>query len=248
MAVHSENERNKAVVDEFYKAGIQGHLTSFAQYRHPDFTVTDPTIFPGRVDTPGQRSSVTKYCQVLPTCSISHGSATTTSSPRMAASWRLSTWALLAPTRSSRSPTIGRSGMARPPRSGSPISSRRPCSRNSGSSTASAADPHADHSDEADASDSADAICRGQRQSLRTRAHWDPAVTDGFAKDREIILFNNAGLQPSRRHCWRVVRSRPGSCGCCGHPGWSFATPIRRADECYCAHEEIRDEDRNRTS
>jgi hypothetical protein len=79
-------------------------------------------------------------------------------------------------------------------------------------------------------------------------AHWDPAVTDGFAKDREIILFNNAGLQPSRRHCWRVVRSRPGSCGCCGHPGWSFATPIRRADECYCAHEEIRDEDRNWTS
>src|SRR6266478_9810893 len=45
-----------------------------------------------------------------------------------------------------------------------------------------------------------------------TRGHWDPAVTDGFAKDREIILFNNAGLQPSRRHCWRVVRSRPGSC------------------------------------
>ena len=32
-------------------------------------------------------------------------------------------------------------------------------------------------------------------------------MTDGFAKDREIILFNNAGLQPSRRHCWRVVRS-----------------------------------------
>jgi hypothetical protein len=32
-------------------------------------------------------------------------------------------------------------------------------------------------------------------------------VTDGFAKDREIILFNNAGLQPSRRHCWRVVLS-----------------------------------------
>jgi hypothetical protein len=47
MAVHSENERNKAVVDEFYMAGIQGHLTSFAQYLHPDFTVTDPTIFPG---------------------------------------------------------------------------------------------------------------------------------------------------------------------------------------------------------
>ena len=24
--------------------------------------------------------------------------------------------------------------------------------------------------------------------------HWDPAVTDGFAKDREVILFNNAGI------------------------------------------------------
>ncbi len=23
---------------------------------------------------------------------------------------------------------------------------------------------------------------------------WDPSVTDGFAKDREVILFNNAGV------------------------------------------------------
>jgi pimeloyl-ACP methyl ester carboxylesterase len=27
-----------------------------------------------------------------------------------------------------------------------------------------------------------------------TLNHWDPAVTDGFAKDREVILFNNAGI------------------------------------------------------
>jgi hypothetical protein len=26
-----------------------------------------------------------------------------------------------------------------------------------------------------------------------TMDHWDPPVTDGFAKDREVILFNNAG-------------------------------------------------------
>src|ERR1700731_4250587 len=26
-----------------------------------------------------------------------------------------------------------------------------------------------------------------------TMDHWDPAMTDGFAKDREVILFNNAG-------------------------------------------------------
>ena len=30
-----------------------------------------------------------------------------------------------------------------------------------------------------------------------TMDHWDQAVTDGFAKDREIILFNNAGVSSS---------------------------------------------------
>ena len=27
-----------------------------------------------------------------------------------------------------------------------------------------------------------------------TMDHWDPAVSDGFTKDREVILFNNAGV------------------------------------------------------
>src|SRR5258705_8393325 len=27
--------------------------------------------------------------------------------------------------------------------------------------------------------------------------HWDHAVTDGFAQDREVILFNNAGVSSS---------------------------------------------------
>src|ERR1700674_3054911 len=78
-AVQSETERNEAVVDEYFKAGVP-------------------------------------YCQVLPTCSISLGSAPTTTWPRTATSWRYSTSALLARTRSSRSLTIGRSGTARPPR------------------------------------------------------------------------------------------------------------------------------------
>jgi pimeloyl-ACP methyl ester carboxylesterase len=30
-----------------------------------------------------------------------------------------------------------------------------------------------------------------------TMDHWDPAVTDGLAKDREVILFNNAGISSS---------------------------------------------------
>src|SRR4029077_13641823 len=30
-----------------------------------------------------------------------------------------------------------------------------------------------------------------------TMDHWDPAVADGFANDREVILFNNAGVSSS---------------------------------------------------
>jgi pimeloyl-ACP methyl ester carboxylesterase len=30
-----------------------------------------------------------------------------------------------------------------------------------------------------------------------TMDHWDPAVTDGFAKSREVILFDNAGVSSS---------------------------------------------------
>jgi pimeloyl-ACP methyl ester carboxylesterase len=30
-----------------------------------------------------------------------------------------------------------------------------------------------------------------------TMDHWDPAVTDGFAKDREVILFDNRGISSS---------------------------------------------------
>jgi pimeloyl-ACP methyl ester carboxylesterase len=30
-----------------------------------------------------------------------------------------------------------------------------------------------------------------------TMDHWDPAVTDGLARDREVILFNNAGVSGS---------------------------------------------------
>jgi pimeloyl-ACP methyl ester carboxylesterase len=30
-----------------------------------------------------------------------------------------------------------------------------------------------------------------------TMYHWDPAVTDGLARDREVILFDNAGISSS---------------------------------------------------
>src|SRR5258708_26503215 len=32
---------------------------------------------------------------------------------------------------------------------------------------------------------------------MGTMDHWDPAVIDGFAGDREVILFDNAGVSSS---------------------------------------------------
>ena len=46
MTSQSEIERDKAVVDAFYQAGIEGHLTSFARYLDPDFKVTAPNYLP----------------------------------------------------------------------------------------------------------------------------------------------------------------------------------------------------------
>ncbi len=46
MTVQFENERNKAGVDEYFKVRVQGHLTSFAAYLHPDFTVTASNYLP----------------------------------------------------------------------------------------------------------------------------------------------------------------------------------------------------------
>src|SRR6202040_3457113 len=46
MTSQSEAERDKAVVDAFYQAGIEGHLTSFARYLDPDFKVTAPNYLP----------------------------------------------------------------------------------------------------------------------------------------------------------------------------------------------------------
>ena len=46
MDAQSEIERNKAVAHAFYQAGVEGRLTSFAQYLDPDFTVTPPNYLP----------------------------------------------------------------------------------------------------------------------------------------------------------------------------------------------------------
>jgi len=36
MGDQSNSEQSKAVVDAYYQAGVEGHLTDFARYLHPD--------------------------------------------------------------------------------------------------------------------------------------------------------------------------------------------------------------------
>jgi ketosteroid isomerase-like protein len=46
MGDQSNSEQSRAVVDAYYQAGVEGHLTDFARYLHPDFTTTVPNYLP----------------------------------------------------------------------------------------------------------------------------------------------------------------------------------------------------------
>ena len=139
-AVQSETERSKAVVDEYFQAGVQGRLTSFAAYLHPDFTVTAPNYLPWG----GRHVGATFFRDhLLPSVTdvfdfarFSYDNVVAEDGHVVA----IFNIGVTGPTRSLRSLTTGRSGTARPSRSGPPISSRRPCSRNSGSSSRSMAE------------------------------------------------------------------------------------------------------------
>ena len=70
-AVQSENERNKAVVDQFFRAGIQGppHDLRPVSASRLCGSRTQPSC-PGAVGTPGQRSSVAASPSSIP---VAHG-------------------------------------------------------------------------------------------------------------------------------------------------------------------------------
>jgi hypothetical protein len=41
----SESIENKAIVDAYYQAGVDGRLPDFAVHLHPDFTTTAPMSY-----------------------------------------------------------------------------------------------------------------------------------------------------------------------------------------------------------
>jgi ketosteroid isomerase-like protein len=46
MTDQTASEQSRAVVDAYYQAGVQGRLTDFAAFLHPDFTTTAPNYLP----------------------------------------------------------------------------------------------------------------------------------------------------------------------------------------------------------
>jgi ketosteroid isomerase-like protein len=46
MTQDSESARNKAIVDAYYQAGVEGRLPDFGVHLHPDFTTTAPNYLP----------------------------------------------------------------------------------------------------------------------------------------------------------------------------------------------------------
>ena len=46
MSNRSSSEQSKTVVDAYYQAGVEGRLTEFARYLHPDFTTAAPNYLP----------------------------------------------------------------------------------------------------------------------------------------------------------------------------------------------------------
>jgi hypothetical protein len=86
MTSQSEIDRDKAVVDGFYQAGIEGHLTSFARYLDLDFKVTAPNYLPWGGTHSGAAFFRDEILPYLPNGSTSHALATTALFWRAAAS------------------------------------------------------------------------------------------------------------------------------------------------------------------
>src|SRR5258708_22775436 len=46
MSNQATSEQSRAAVDSYCQAGVQGRLTGFASYLHPDFSTTAPNYLP----------------------------------------------------------------------------------------------------------------------------------------------------------------------------------------------------------
>ncbi|MDB5576921.1 MAG: hypothetical protein JWR80_2097 [Bradyrhizobium sp.] len=66
MEQNSESNRNKAIVDIYYQAGVERRLPDFAVHLHPDFTTTAPNYLPWGGMHPGAAFFRDEVLQHLP--------------------------------------------------------------------------------------------------------------------------------------------------------------------------------------
>ena len=140
MATQSEIERNKAVAHAFYQAGIEGRLTTFAQYLEPDFAVTAPNYLPWGGTHKGAAffsgDILPNLPEVFDFSRFSYESVTA-EDDRVAA---IINMGVTGTDRVIRSSICGPFGTAKSCHSGSPILNRRRCSTSSGLPTGSRSD------------------------------------------------------------------------------------------------------------
>ena len=221
MPDQPNSEQSKAVVDAYYQAGVEGRLMDFAQYLHPDFTTTAPNYLPWGGVHPGAAFFRDEVLPNLPdvldfgrfrydsliaengrvVALVNFGITGSDAMIKISEHWTVkngkatSIWVAYFEPQT----LLEKLGIA--------PGAMRP-SKGHTSKTA--------HTHQTAPTQFVEA--NGIRFAYRrfgksggvplvfnmhftgTMDHWDPAVTDGLAQDREVILFNNAGISSSSGH------------------------------------------------
>jgi pimeloyl-ACP methyl ester carboxylesterase/ketosteroid isomerase-like protein len=234
MGDQSNSEQSKAVVDAYYQAGVQGRLTDFAQYLHPDFTTTAPDYLPWGGMHPGAAFFRDEVLPTLPdvldfgrfrydslsaendhvVALVNVGVTGSDAMIKISEHWTVkdgkatSIWVAYFEPQA----LLEKLGIARGPAAavlalrseGLSPGAMRPSKGHLGMAA---------HTHQTAPTQYVEA--NGLRFAYRrfgkaggvpiifnqhyagTMDYWDPAVTDGLARDREVILFNNAGVSSS---------------------------------------------------
>jgi pimeloyl-ACP methyl ester carboxylesterase len=213
-----ESQRSKAVVDAYYQAGIEGRLMDFARYLHPDFKTSAPNYLPWGGVHPGaaffRDEVLRKLPDVLDFARFRYDSLIAENS-RVVALVNFGITGSDAMIKISEHWTV-KAGMAtsiwvsyfEPQALLEKLGIAPGAIDSPGGEVGGAGHTHQTAPTQfVEAKGIRFAYRRfGKPNSvpivfnqhyLGTMDYWDPAVTDGLARDREVILFDNAGISSS---------------------------------------------------
>ncbi|WP_168991908.1 MULTISPECIES: alpha/beta fold hydrolase [Mesorhizobium] len=218
MGDQSNSEQSKAVVDAYYQAGVEGRLTDFAQYLHPDFTTTAPNYLPWGGVHPGAAFFRDEVLANLPdvldfgrfrydsliaengrvVALVNFGITGSDAMIKISEHWTVkngkatSIWVAYFEPQTLLEKLGSAPGASRPSKGDMDMTAHT-------------------HQTAPTQFVEANGIRFAYRRFgkaggvplvfnqhyLGTMDYWDPAVTDGFARGREVILFDNAGVSSS---------------------------------------------------